>query len=395
MLETPARIEPCGIEEAVPDALSDLVLKIKVAAGDLGSDLHEDTAAELRGVMRIANSFFSNLIEGHRVSPFDIEHALAGHVDEVENSVLAQEAAAHVEAQNWVDEVVANGSEPVPTSAAFIREMHRRFFEAMPAELRIAELGILRREIVPGEYRAKGNEVSVGRHIPPSAHRVEAFMAHFERRYFGLTRGARGRVLSIPAAHHRLNFIHPFDDGNGRVSRLMSHAMCQAAGISGRGLWSISRGLARGLNDNLEYKQRMEAADQPRRGDRDGRGNLSLATLEGFTGWFLNVMHEQLLFTKDLFNSASLSERYIALVREAFPDQDGLPNLVFHLFHHGEMAFEDACQMVGDPCRPALLELSDRGFLKQASANCPVRLAFPLEDHQRLFPKLFQLSDSV
>lgn len=139
----------------------------------------------------------------------------------------------------------------------------------------------------------------------------------------------------------------------------------------------------------------MEAADQPRRGDRDGRGNLSLATLEGFTSWFLSVMYEQLLYTNDLFNSASLCKRNIALVRETFPDQNGLPNLVFHLFHHGEMAFDDACHMLGASRRPVLQELSDQGFLKQASATCPVRLAFPLEHHQRLFPKLFQLSDSV
>ncbi|NVO23308.1 Fic family protein [Donghicola mangrovi] len=393
MLETPARIEPCGLEEAVPEALSDLVVKISVEAEALGLGLHEDTVAELRAVMRITNSYFSNLIEGHRVNPCDIERAVEGCFDEVENSVLAQEAAALIEAQSWVDEVVAHGT--VPTSAAFIREIHRRFFETLHPDLRVAEHGSLRREIVPGQFRVEGHEVSVGLHIPPSAHRVEAFMAHFERRYFGLTRGARGRVLSIPAAHHRLNFIHPFDDGNGRVSRLMSHAMCQAAGISGRGLWSISRGLARGLNDPLEYKQRMEAADQPRRGDRDGRGNLSLAMLESFTGWFLGVIHEQLLFTKDLFNSASLCERYIALVCEIFPDQNGLPNLVSHVFHHGEMAIEDACQMLGASHLPALLELSDRGFLKQASATCPIRLAFPIEHHQTLFPKLFQLSDSV
>lgn len=250
MLETPARIEPCGLEEAVPEALLELVVKIRLEAEALCSGLHEDTVAELRAVMRIANSYFSNLIEGHRVNPCDIERAVEGCLDEVENSVLAQEAAALIEAQSWVDEVVAHGT--VPTSAAFISEIHRRFFETLHPDLRVAEHGILRREIVPGQFRVEGHEVSVGRHIPPSAHRVEAFMAHFERRYFGLTRGARERILSIPAAHHRLNFIHPFDDGNGRVSRLMSHAMCQAAGISGRGLWSISRGLARGLNDPLE-----------------------------------------------------------------------------------------------------------------------------------------------
>ena len=31
--------------------------------------------------------------------------------------------------------------------------------------------------------------------------------------------------MAIAAAHHRFNYIHPFPDGNGRVSRLMSHAM--------------------------------------------------------------------------------------------------------------------------------------------------------------------------
>ena len=51
------------------------------------------------------------------------------------------------------------------------------------------------------------------------------YMARFEERYrlAELRQGAR--ILAIPAAHHRFNYIHPFPDGNGRVSRLMSHAM--------------------------------------------------------------------------------------------------------------------------------------------------------------------------
>ncbi|WP_342636617.1 Fic family protein [Aquamicrobium defluvii] len=57
------------------------------------------------------------------------------------------------------------------------------------------------------------------------------------------------RIIAIASAHHRFNYIHPFPDGNGRVSRLMSHVMALKAGVGGHGLWSISRGLARGLKD--------------------------------------------------------------------------------------------------------------------------------------------------
>jgi Fic family protein len=50
-------------------------------------------------------------------------------------------------------------------------------------------------------------------------------MRYFETRYRFRELGKAGRIMAIPAAHHRLNYIHPFPDGNGRVSRLMSHAM--------------------------------------------------------------------------------------------------------------------------------------------------------------------------
>src|SRR5262249_27554840 len=108
-----------------------------------------------------------------------------------------------------------------------------------------------------------------------------------------------GRQLESTAsqtAHHRLNYIHPFPDGNGRVSRLMSHAMALQAGIGAHGLWSISRGLARGLEGRTEYKTMMDAAETPREGDYDGRGNLSLRRPREFARWFLRVALDQVRF---------------------------------------------------------------------------------------------------
>ena len=114
-------------------------------------------------------------------------------------------------------------------------------------------------------------------------------MAHFERRYRFEGTGPAARILAMAAAHHRLNYIHPFPDGNGRVSRLMSHAMALKAGIGAHGLWSVSRGLARGLDSRREYKEWMDRADTPRQGDPDAPGNLSRSALVDFTLWFLKV----------------------------------------------------------------------------------------------------------
>jgi Fic family protein len=71
------------------------------------------------------------------------------------------------------------------------------------------------------------------------------------------------------AAHHRLLWIHPFYDGNGRVARLFVHAYLRDIGV-GSSLWSVSRGLARNV---AQYQALLMAADQQRDNDWDGPGN--------------------------------------------------------------------------------------------------------------------------
>src|SRR5271163_811870 len=143
--------------------------------------------------------------------------------------------------------------------------------------------------------------------------------AAFQRTRGGLhaVLGTAGRITAIPAAHHRLNYIHPFPDGNGRVSRLMSHAMAHQAGIGAHGLWSISRGLARGLRSPREYKEMMDLADTPRQGDLDGRGNLSQRALIEFVLWFLRVCLDQVTFMSGLFELDGLLQRLRAYVQRA------------------------------------------------------------------------------
>ena len=86
---------------------------------------------------------------------------------------------------------------------------------------------------------------------------------------YGRVSGFDDLLIKAACAHQRLAWVHPFVDGNGRAARLQTH--CALLPIS-FGLWSANRGLARRRD---EYYARLAVADEPRRGDLDGRGNLS------------------------------------------------------------------------------------------------------------------------
>ena len=393
MLETPGRIEPLLFEEHIPAELADLSVEIERAAHGLGAGLHPCSAAELAGLVRVMNCYYSNLIEGHNTRLRDIERALAGAELHEEIRPLALEARAHVIVQQRIDDMHRSRTLPPPTSIEFLTWIHKAFYEEMPEDFRFVDHPDGRREeIVPGRMREEGDaEVAVGRHRPPSSARVPVFMAHFDGRFRTAERSASGRTIAIASAHHRLNYIHPFPDGNGRVSRLMSHAMALNAGIGAQGLWSISRGLARGLEDRGEYKRMMDHADSERRGARDGRGNLSEAALKDYCVWFLKVMLDQIVFSTKLFDLAGLERRYRRLVGDVVDDKRA-PDLAVAVLRQGELERGQARRALGTSERTArntLKKLIDAGFLASASPKTPVRLAFPLDYRERLFPNLF------
>lgn len=69
--------------------------------------------------------------------------------------------------------------------------------------------------------------------------------------------GASDAIVAVAAAHHRFVWIYPFLDGNGRVVRLMSHAMLLETLDTG-GVWSVARGLGRTAE---RYKQHLAACE--------------------------------------------------------------------------------------------------------------------------------------
>jgi Fic family protein len=130
-------------------------------------------------------------------------------------------------------------------SKEFICWIHEAFYDQVPEEFReikdpnTDEVFLMK----PGELRNR--LVQVGRHTPPSSDTLLSFLDRFNNSYNAEDLHGAKKLIAVAASPHRLAWIHPFLDGNGRVTRLFSFAYMKKAKIESHGLWIISRGLAR------------------------------------------------------------------------------------------------------------------------------------------------------
>lgn len=168
--------------------------------------------------------------------------------------------------------------------------------------------------------------------------------------------------------------------------------MAQMAGIGAHGLWSISRGLARGLKSRDEYKLNMDYADTPRRGDLDGRGNLSQRALADFTLWFLQVCLDQVKFMSSLFELDALARRLRNYVERSEGLKREAARLLEEALIRGQFERGEISRITGLPERTArrvLNEVVAAGLLASETPKGPVSLRFPADALEILFPRLF------
>jgi Fic family protein len=387
--ESPALMEPLLIGEFSRHRaeLTEMVVHLVGKSAGFRRSLPDGVLTALAYLVRAMNCYYSNLIEGHDTHPIDIERALKkDYSEDPRKRDLQLEAEAHIAVQQWIDEGHLRGR---ATSREGICEVHRRFSERLPDELLWTtnpDTG-QRKRVVPGELRRE--HVQVGRHIPVSPGALPRFLARFEEVYSRL--GVAESTLAAAAAHHRLLWIHPFLDGNGRVARLMSHAMLLDALDTGS-VWSVARGLARNVD---RYRGHLTACDLPRRNDLDGRGNLSEEELAEFTRFFLRVCLDQVDFMEGLVQPDRLRARILLWVEEETRLGALLPKsgaVLEAILYRGELPRGEVSGLLGSSDRQARRTVSllvERGVLVSESSRAPLRLAFSAALAARWMPGLF------
>jgi len=353
--------------------------------------LSENTAIRIGGLMRITNSYYSNLIEGQFTEPA----TLSTRVPRRDSKELRELAESHIGVQALLERTVRRPkSIDAPWSVFFAPEfisvIHRRLFTgASDDDLRLSD----GRLMVPGQLRDSAQRnVLVGDHAAPAWESVAPMLTRLQQVYGGQP-DLTSRILSALAYHHRLAFIHPFEDGNGRVVRMITHLQLMRLGLASP-LWSLSRGLARKQD---EYYGRLRAADQPRRGDLDGRGQLTQSGLFEFVEFMLQVCIDQMEYVEQAMGLVSLRQRLERVIglEERFIGAGVKPEMakaIHILLTQGEIARADFKIFSGLHDRVAsdqLKKLIDLGVVEAPSAKSrSIFPGLPVWFAQMIFPDL-------
>lgn len=248
MYDHPAQAEPFLPQT---DGLAELVRRAQAAASKLLAQVPQISQASRIATTRRANALYSNLLEGQHGAEYLVRHETA-------------EAA--------LDSIGSAGAQALDSGV--LKHIHSELFSSVDSAL-----------FAPGKLRTQN--VKVQRHVPPLYEALPAFLKRADQVYLRPQNSPDELLIRVAAAHHRMTWIHPFLDGNGRAIRLQSQLALRPLGSR---LWSLSAGLWRRREDYFRF---LAEADEHRLGDLDGRGNLSEKRLVAWCEFFISVVAEE------------------------------------------------------------------------------------------------------
>jgi Fic family protein len=374
--------------------IQELSQRIIYTAGGLSRLLAPKSAESVATLLSEMNSYYSNLIEGHRTYPGELSAALqADFSAHPKKAALRQLGEAHIEVETLMTQRLADEPELEVCSTDFLCWLHQVLYQRLPEEFcTVKDAQGASYPVTPGALR--DHPANVGHHVAPAPETLPDFLMRFQQAYSLKRIAPTERLMAAAAAHHRLMWIHPFADGNGRVVRLFTQAYLIKMGINGKGLWSTSRGLARA---QTKYYDLLQNADATRQGDRDGRGALSESALREFCEFFLESMLDQIQFMDELLDLTNL-ERRIENHFDREHTLDGARStepalrVIIEVLRQGELARGKVGTLIGKSERTAttlLKKLQEAGYLKSEGPKKPVSIAFPDNFRDSCFPRLY------
>lgn len=379
------------MDSAWGNACSELL----VAATRLQEQLPSATCQALAPLLAHMNCYYSNLIEGHRTYPDEVEQAVESGAARAEagdqQRMLVHEAVAHIQAQAEIHARLRTDPAWEPVAAESLAWMHQVFYGHLPELFRwtSTKSGTQRIAIEPGAWRDR--PVVVGNHIPPEVTSLPKFLERFAEAYRDCTRPNPASIATIAASHHRFAWIHPFVDGNGRVARLLTDALVERSGLGANRLWCVGRGFARTLD---RYRSLLAGADHEREHDADGRGPRTQAGLDRWCAYVLEVMLDQVQFMHGLIRPAGLRERIMTWAEREVAQNRLHPRagrLIAEVVFAGSvsrMEAVDILRLTDRYGREQIRILIQQGLVV-AGEREPLRPAFPLKTVPWWFPGLF------
>jgi Fic family protein len=238
-----------------------------------------------------------------------------------------------------------------PVNNALIRQMH----EVLMTDVRGHECR--------GRYRHRqvyiGNEalgIDAARLVPPAAHLVPELMEDFQRAW---EREEHFSLVRLAMLHYQFETIHPFDDGNGRLGRILT-----LLGLCSFGLLTVPL-----LNASLHFERhRQQYYD----------GLLRVSThgdWQGWVGFFLEGLRVAAVeSTQKLNELIALQRGYHASIRAA-RNSALLLTLIDQLFIRPVVTVNEAAEVMGVTYAAAsqsVQKLINAGILRVRSSGKPM-----------------------
>jgi len=168
-----------------------------------------------------------------------------------------------------VDQWISQPERPFRLRPSLIQQLHRVALDGLSA--------------FAGNWRPAGVEIHGSSHEPVGAHLVAEFiedMCDYVNEHWD----EKTAIHLAAYVMWRLNWIHPFDDGNGRTSRMVSYlVLCVRLGQRLPGKRTIPEQIA---EDRTPYYEALDAADQ---GSKESRVDVS-AMEKVLTGMLANQL---------------------------------------------------------------------------------------------------------
>ena len=215
---------------AISNPIAAALTRIERARGFLeAAKLSEDWIRQMGERALVLEAHHTTHIEGTRLTLEQSERLLAGETVPGADPEDVRELLNYRGAFELVSTYLGHGG---PITEALVREIHRRLVE-----------GVRGGSAAPGEYRRVQNYVvssATGKAVytPPPAHEVPILMQELVA--WLNAPGDVHAVLASGLAQFQLVHIHPFLDGNGRTSRLLSTLCLYRAGYDLKRLITIS-----------------------------------------------------------------------------------------------------------------------------------------------------------
>lgn len=390
-------ILPIDIKGNIDQELLSLAEEVCIKSATLIGSHNNHIIYSLKDLLRKTNSYYSNKIESEGTHPIDIEKAMRKDFSPNEHEKKLQLLSlAHIDVQKYIEDSSTNPKHSNIYTKEFILNLHKEFYSKEGMD-KFLDISYENRHVnmIPGSFRE--DDVYVGKHIAPKFDELDTLMTHFQNEYAKVHNQSTKalKLLYALSAHHRLVWIHPFLDGNGRISRLFLDASLQDIRLDGYGLWNISRGLARNSD---EYKKYLAFADMKLQSATDGRGPLSLRGLNYYLKYMLETALDQIAFMSKNLQLNLLGNRidkFVLLCEQGMLDLKPLPkysSLLFkELLIYGEIPRGKVQDIINKSDRTAttlIKTLIDMEYLESDTPKSAIKLKLNAAFASYLLPDL-------